>query len=144
MERRAARDRAERAARPRPRLEIEVEADAADAAGVTLGEPIRLSFRTVTSDLTALTLVPADGVDGVALISPIAVVFDRPIDPDPSPATSDDYPEVAGTLEVVALPDDPQDDDGAGSLLRFTPSGPIPPNTTFEVELAAELTTLPA
>ena len=45
-------------------------------------------------------------------------------------------PDVAGTLEVVALPDDPPDDDGAGRLLRFTPSGPLPPNTTFEVELA--------
>jgi hypothetical protein len=122
--------------------EVEVEADAADAAGVTVGEPIRIAFRTLTSGLTSLTLVPADGVDGVAPISPIAVVFDRPIDPasvDGGQLTIS--PEVAGTLEVGALPDDPPDDDGAGSLLRFTPSGPLPPNTTFEVELAAELTT---
>ena len=122
--------------------EVEVEADAADAAGVTVGEPIRIAFRTLTSGLTSLTLVPADGVDGVAPISPIAVVFDRPIDPasvDGGQLTIS--PEVAGTLEVVALPDDQPDDDGAGSLLRFTPSGPLPPNTTFEVELAAELTT---
>ena len=122
--------------------EIAIEADAADAAGVTLGQPIRVAFRTVTSGLTASTLVPADGVDGVAPISPIAVVFDRPIDPE---SVAGDQltitPDVAGTLDVVALGDDPPDDAGAGSLLRFTPSGPLPPNTTFEVELAAELAT---
>lgn len=121
---------------------VEVDADAADAAGVTIGEPIRVAFRTVTSGLTALTLVPADGVDGVAPISPIAVIFDRPIDPESVAGEQLTItPEVAGTLEVVALPDDVPDDDGAGSLLRFTPSGPLPPNTTFEVELAAELIT---
>ena len=32
------------------------------------------------------------------------------------------------------------DEDGAGSVLRFTPSGPLPSNTTFEVELDAEPT----
>ena len=78
----------------------------------------------------------------MAPISPIAVVFDRPIDPD---SVEGDQltilPEVAGTLEVVALADDPLEETGAGRLLRFTPSGPLPPNTTFEVELAAELVT---
>ena len=42
-------------------------------------------------------------------------------------------PDVAGTLEVVALSGDPADDDGAGRALVFTPSGPLPANTTFEV-----------
>jgi hypothetical protein len=120
--------------------EIEIDADAADVAGVTLGEPIALAFRTISPGLAAETLVPTDGIDGVAPTSPIAVVFDRPIDP----ATVTDgqltiIPEVAGTLEVVPLAGDPPDDDGAGSLLRFTPSGPLPANTTFEVELSAEL-----
>jgi hypothetical protein len=128
---------------PASEYAVEVDAEAADAAGVTLGAPIRVAFQTVTSDLTALTLVPTDGVDGVAPISPIAVLFDRPIDPE---TVGGDQltvtPEVAGTLEVVALPDDPPDDDGAGSLLRFTPSGPLPPNTTFQVELAPELATV--
>ena len=122
--------------------EVEVGADAADAAGVTLGEPIRLRFRTVTSDLSAVTLVPADGVDGVAPISPIAVVFDRPIDPasvDGDQLTIE--PNVAGTLDVVTPAGEPPDEEGAGRVLRFTPSGPLPPNTTFTVELAAELTT---
>ena len=121
--------------------EVSIGADAADAAGVTLDEPVRLAFRTVSPGLAAETIVPADGVDGIAPTSPIAVIFDRPIDPA---SVSDDQltisPDVAGTLEVVALPNDPPDEDGAGSLLRFTPSGPLPPNTTFEVELDAEPT----
>ena len=91
---------------------VEVDADAADAAGVTLGDPIRIAFRTVTSDLTALTLVPTDGVDGVAPISPIAVIFNQPIDPQTVAGEQLTIsPDVAGTLEVVALPDDPPDDD---------------------------------
>ena len=48
---------------------------------------------------------------------------------------------MAGTLDVVARPGDPPDEGGAGSMLRFTPSGPLPANTTYEVELAAELAT---
>ena len=104
--------------------EISIGADAADVAGVTLGEAISVGFRTVAPGLTALTLVPADGVDGIAPTSPIAVIFDQPIDPE---SVSGDLltvvPDVAGTLEVVALPDDPADEDGAGRLLRFVPSG---------------------
>lgn len=127
---------------PGSAYEVSIEADAADVAGVTLAAPIRLAFQTVSPGLAAQTVVPADGVDGVAPISPIAVVFDRPIDPD---SVAGDQltisPEVAGTLDVVALADDPPDETGAGSLLRFTPSGPLASNTTFEVELTAELTT---
>jgi hypothetical protein len=117
--------------------EVSIGADAADAAGVTLDEPVSLAFRTVSPGLAVETIVPADGVDGIASTAPIAVIFDRPI--DPSTVSGDQLtisPDVAGTLDVVALPGDPPDDDGAGTLLRFTPSGPMPPNTTFEVELA--------
>jgi hypothetical protein len=121
--------------------EVSIEADAADVAGVTLGEAISLSFRTVAPGLATQTIMPADGVDGIAPTSPIAVIFDRPVDPD---SVSEDLltitPDVAGTLEVVALPDDPADEEGAGRLLRFVPSGPLPANTTFEIELAAGLT----
>jgi len=127
---------------PGREYEVAIGADAADAAGVTLGGPIRLAFTTLASGLSVETVVPADGVDGVAPISPIAVAFDRPIDPaSVSDALLTVAPEVAGTLEVVARPDDPPDENGAGSLLRFTPSGPLPPNTTFEVELVPEVRT---
>ena len=118
--------------------EVAIGAGAADAAGVTLDEPVELAFRTVAPGLAAETLVPADGVDGIAPASPIAVIFDRPIDPaSVSGGMLTISPDVAGTLEVVALLSDPPDEGGAGSLLRFTPSGPLPPNTTFDVELAA-------
>jgi len=126
---------------PGEEYEVSVGADAADVAGVTLGEPIAIRFRTVSPGLAVDAMVPADGIDGVAPISPIAVIFDRPIDPG---SVSGDLltitPDLAGTLDVVPLPDDPATDDGSGSLLRFVPSGPMPANTTFEVELAAGLT----
>jgi hypothetical protein len=122
--------------------EVSIGRDAADGAGVSMGQPTSIAFRTIASGLAAEILVPADGVDGIALVSPIAVVFDRPIDPDSvDPDQLTITPAVAGTLDVVARAGDPPDEDGAGSVLRFVPSGPLPANTTFEVELAAELTT---
>ena len=126
--------------RPGSDYEIGIQADAADVAGVALSEAIELRFTTVAPGLAVETLLPGDGIDGIAPTSPIAVVFDRPIDPD---SVSDDLlsitPDVAGTLEVVALPDEPSDD-GSGRVLRFTPSGPLPANTTFEVTLETGVT----
>jgi Bacterial Ig-like domain len=122
--------------------EVTIGADAADVAGVSLGDTIALAFHTIAPGFAAETLVPADGIDGIAQTTPIAVIFDQPIDPDSiDPDQLTITPAVAGTLEVTARADDPPDEDGAGRVLRFTPSGPLPPNTTFEVELAAELTT---
>jgi hypothetical protein len=119
---------------------VAVGPDAADVAGVALGEEAAVTFRTIASGLEVAALVPADGVDGIALETAIAIVFDRPIDPttlDPALLTME--PDVAGTLEVVPLPgEEPAEDeepDGTGRLLRFTPSGPLPANTTFAVEL---------
>ena len=127
--------------RPGEEYEVSVGSDAADVAGVSLGEPLSIAFRTIAPGLAAEAVVPADGIDGVAPTSPIAVIFDRPIDPG---SVSGDLltitPDLAGTLDVVPLPDDPASDDGSGRLLRFVPSGPMPANTTFEVELAAGLT----
>ena len=120
---------------------IVIDAEAADVAGVELGEAVALRFRTVAAGLSIETLVPADGVDGIAPATAIAIVFDRPIDPD---SVEDGLfvvtPEVAGTLEVAALPGEEASEDGAGRMLRFTPSGPLPPTTTFEVELAPGVT----
>ena len=121
---------------PGAAYEVEVGAGAADSAGVTIEEPIRIAFATLLPGLGVETLVPADGVDGIAPTSPIGVFFDRPIDPDSVGDVLTITPDVAGSLDVVVLPDDPFADEGAGTLLRFTPSGPLPANTTFEVELA--------
>ncbi len=46
-----------------------------------LGEDVVLSFETVAAGPEAQAVVPADGVDGIAPTSAIAVIFDRPIDP---------------------------------------------------------------
>jgi hypothetical protein len=121
--------------------EVTIAAAAADVAGVELGEAVTIRFRTVSPGLAIQALVPADDVDGIALATPIAMIFDRPIDP----ATVDDEsltitPEVAGNLEVVAVPGDPASDDGSGRVLRFTPSGPLPPTTTFQVDLGPGVT----
>ncbi|HUH17020.1 MAG TPA: Ig-like domain-containing protein [Methylomirabilota bacterium] len=123
--------------RPGTDIEVEIGAEAADVAGVALGTRVTLGFRTVAPGLSVVTLVPADAVDGVAPRSPIAVIFDRAVDPD---TVSGDLlsisPDVPGALDLVAAPDD---SDGA-RVLRFTPSGPLPSNTTFEVELAPGIT----
>jgi hypothetical protein len=117
---------------------VRIGADAADIAGVTLGSPVEIRFRTVEAGLRVETIVPADGIDGIAPTSPIAVVFDRPVDPDSvAPDLLRLTPSVAGALEVVPLPGEPPADDGSGRILRFTPSGPLPSNTTFDVQLQA-------
>lgn len=123
------------------RYEVSVRGDAADTSGVALGEAVTLTFRTVAAGLVVETVVPADGIDGIAPTSPIAVIFDRPIDPA---SVSDDLleitPDVAGNLTVAAGPGEVVNEDGSGSVLLFTPSGPLPANTTFEVALASGVT----
>jgi hypothetical protein len=126
--------------RPDTEYEVSLSGDATDAAGVAIEEAVSITFSTVEPGLRADRLVPADGVDGIAPATAIAIIFDRPIDPD---SLDGDVlqitPDVAGTLEVVALPGEDADEAATGRVLRFTPSGPLPPNTTFEVEVAPEV-----
>ena len=127
----------------RPDLDYEVVIDgsAADVAGVQTGAEVVLAFRTVAPGLSIEQLVPADGVEGIALATPIGVILDRPVDPG---SVDGELlvitPEVAGNLEVATLPGEEGTDDGSGRVLLFTPSGPLPPTTTFTVELAPGLT----
>ena len=119
---------------------ITIQDDAADVAGVALEGPISLRFETVATGLDAELLVPADGIDGVAPSTPIAVVFDHAIDPD---SVDGDAlivtPAVAGRVAVSAAPGDRPSDDGSGRMLVFTPTSPLAANTTFEVELSGDL-----
>jgi hypothetical protein len=115
---------------------------ATDVAGVPLDEDVDIEFRTVASSLEVAALVPTDGVDGVAAVSPVAILFNEAIDP----ATVEDgmltiEPAIGGTLEVVPLAGDPESESGAGRALVFTPSEPLPSNTTFEVTLAPGVAT---
>ena len=122
---------------PNREYTITIAADVADIAGVAIGTPLSVMFRTVAPGLAVDALVPSDGVDGVAPATSIAVIFDRAVDAD-SLEDGDLVlsPAVAGTLDVVALPDDPDGPEGEPRMLRFTPSGPLPANTTFDVSLA--------
>ncbi|HEY6607982.1 MAG TPA: Ig-like domain-containing protein [Candidatus Limnocylindria bacterium] len=121
---------------PDTEYRITIGSEATDVAGVALGEDQAVGFTTVVAGLDVMTVIPSDGTDGIATTSQIAVIFDQPIDPG---TASDDLltitPSVAGSVEIVQLPGDPPEDDGAGSALVFVPSGPLPANTTFSVEL---------
>ena len=122
---------------------VEIGEAAFDVSGVALGEPVELGFRTLAPGLDISLVTPADGSDGIAPTAPLAIFFDRPIDPAPF---SDDLlsitPDVAGSLELVDelgnQPAGPEE----GQVLRFTPAGALPANTTFEVELAPGISAL--
>ena len=124
--------------------EISIGDGAFDLAGVTLDAPATLTFRTVSSGLRPTVLVPADGTDGIAPTSPIAVIFDRAVDPDS--LTGDQLltitPDVAGSLTLVDANGEEPADPSDAVILRFAPSGPLPPNTTFEVALGTAITSL--
>jgi len=117
-----------------------VGSGATDLAGTALGDPLRLAFTTVNAGLRPRTLVPADGSQGIAVTTPIAVIMDRALDPD----SLDDRlmtisPNVAGSLTIVAPDGAAGLADSARRVLRFTPSGPLPANTTFTVTLSASV-----
>jgi hypothetical protein len=124
---------------------VEIDTDAADAAGVTLAQPIVVRFRTLASELEARTVIPADGQEGVSVATPLALIFDRPIDPESlADAALTIDPPVAGSIDLVAGDaDGPEPPDAPTTqglrVLRFTPSSPLPPTTTFEVTLAPGL-----
>ena len=125
---------------PNRRYTLTIGAGARDLGGTELQAPFSLSFRTVVAGLNVDTIVPADGSDGIAVTSPIAIEFDRALDPG---SVSNDLlhiePAIAGNLEVIPPPGAAGLADGEARLLRFEPSGPLPPNTTFEVTLAPGL-----
>jgi len=135
---------------PDRRYSLVIGIGARDQAGTPLAERFSLSFRTVASQLAADVIVPASEVQGVAVTSPIAVIFDRALDPD---SVDDDLftimPAVAGSLDAVVTPGAAGLRNGGLRVLRFQPSGPLEPNTTYDVSigpglLAADGSGLPA
>lgn len=119
---------------------VRIDARAEDVGGATLSSPFILRFTTVAAGLEPTTVVPADDSQGIAVTSPIAVFFDRAL--DPASVSNDLFtfsPPVAGNVAAVATPGAAGVNDAAPRVLRFQPSGPLPPNTTFEVTLSGEL-----
>ena len=123
------------------RYTLRVGDEARDSAGTPLSRPFTLSFRAVRSGLAATTVFPADGVEGIALTSPIALVFDRPLDPDTvDPDLFAIEPDVAGTLALVAAPGAAGMVEPGEHVLRFRPASPLQPNTTYRLTLNPGLT----
>jgi hypothetical protein len=122
------------------RYTVTIGSGARDQAGTPLEEPFRLSFRTVAAGLVVETVVPADGVAGISVGTSIALVFDQALDPE---SVDDDLltiaPAIAGSLDVVASPGAAGMRDPSPRILRLQPSGPLDPNTTYEVTVAPGL-----
>lgn len=119
---------------------LTLDQTARDLGGTRLQQPFSLSFSTVAPGLVVRTLMPADGSDGVAVTSSIAVDFDRALDPG---SVNNELlqisPAIPGSLEVITAPGAAGLGSAERRMLRFQPSGPLPPNTTFEVTLGTGL-----
>jgi len=119
---------------------VSLGSGAHDQAGTALTEPLRLEFTTLPAGLSARTVVPAQGTQGIAVTSPIAVVFDRPLDPQTvSDSAFTITPSVPGNVTLTAPEGAAGLRDDAQRILRFTPSGSMPVNTTFTVTTGAGL-----
>ena len=126
---------------PDQRYEVTLRAGAADQAGTRLATVFHFAFTTLAAGPETVGLVPAAGAQGIGLGTPIAIFFDRAIDPDSlSPDLLTITPDVGGSLQVVPPEGAAALGGGdAASIVRFTPATALPPNTTFEVNLAAGL-----
>ncbi|HET6745939.1 MAG TPA: Ig-like domain-containing protein [Candidatus Limnocylindria bacterium] len=123
------------------RYTLRVDDGARDSAGTPLSRAFTLSFRAVRSGLAATTLFPADGVEGIALTSPIALVFDRPLDPDTvNPEQFVIEPDITGSLSVVPTPGAAGMVESGERVLRLRPASPLQANTTYRISLAPGLT----
>jgi hypothetical protein len=123
------------------RYTIRLAATARDSAGTPLAGPYTLSFAAVRSGLSAEIRFPANDVEGISPATPSALVFDRAL--DPGSVQADDLviePGVPGSLAVVAAPGAAGMREPGPRMLRFVPSGPLAPNTTYRVTLDPGLT----
>jgi len=110
--------------------QLEVGVGASETAGANLTAPFVTRFSTVSAGLTA-RVVPAADVAGIAVRSPIAVLFDGPIDPASIDGALAITPSLSGGLEIQTPPGAAE-----GSALVFTPSGPLAEHTTYSITLA--------
>jgi len=113
---------------------ITIGTDARDSTGTPLAAPFRFAFTTTRSPLEPTLLMPAPETDGVATTTPIAIFFDREIDPDTVAAADLSIePSVAGSLQLIAAPGAEGMRDPTRRIVRFQPSAPLKPNTTYRV-----------
>ena len=118
------------------RYSVSIGTDARDSAGIPLEAEFQLSFETTSTPVRVTQLVPANGIEGVATTSAVAVILDRELDADA--AVEDLFsiePEIAGTLEIVAPPGAAGLVDPTPRILQFRPSAPLAASTTYRVAL---------
>ncbi len=131
---------------------VTVGSAAADTDGSHLAVPYSASFSTVRAGLGVASVVPADGASGIGIRTPIAIVFDGPIDPASAVSAVRITPEVGGEVRVVAPTNDaavpvpspsasvspsasPSGSARSGTILVFAPSGALAQHTTYTIEL---------
>ena len=123
------------------RYTLTIGVGARDQAGTPLEEPFRLSFRTVAAGLGVETIVPADGVAGISVTTPIALRLRpgaRPRERRTTTCSPSPRPWPARSMSSLR-PGRRACDDATPRILRFQPSGPLEPNTTYEVTLGPGL-----
>ncbi len=131
---------------------VTVGSGAADTDGSHLAQPVAVAFTIVQAGLGVDALLPADGVAGIGIGTPIAIFFDTAIDPTSVAGAVRITPSVGGDLRVANPASDVPSPTpgstspapsptapgsaGAGTILVFTPSSPLAQHTTYTVELA--------
>jgi hypothetical protein len=122
---------------------------AVDTDGTPLGS-FQTSFTTVGIGLHITALIPSASVAGVSVRSPIAVVFDGPIDPASINGSIRLTPPVNGSIKVISLRDDRNPSvvpgqspssavtGGLGAnVLEFIPDSPLAAHTTYDVSMTS-------
>jgi hypothetical protein len=119
-----------------------IGAQAADTGGSRLGVPFSTHFTTVGAGLGISAVVPSDGIAGIGIGTPIAVLFDGPINPDTARSALHIVPSVDGEVRVVPRGGDLGASSGASptgpapaDTLLFVPSAPLAAHTTYTVTL---------
>ena len=120
---------------------VTVDTTAADTDGSRLPTPFTTTFTTVAAGLEVRDTLPADGAAGTSVRTPIAVVFDGPVDPETVDGALEITPPIDGDVSVVPLPDDtapraPGEPASPGVVLVLEPSAPLAAHTTYSVRLA--------
>ena len=124
-----------------------------DTDGTPLS-PYVTTFTTIGMGLRVSALIPAASVAGVSVRSPIAVIFDGPIDPSSIADAIHLTPPVSGQVEVVTLPDDSQPSVSpspspsqlsaapaalSNNVLVFTPNSPLASHTTYTASMSSDV-----
>jgi hypothetical protein len=120
---------------------VRVGTGASDTDGNRLRATHETRFTTVAAGLGIRSTVPAAGVAGVSVQTPVAVAFDGPIEPATAQEALQITPPVSGTIELLAAASDaeprpsPDATDPDATILVFRPAQPLAPHTTYTVTL---------